>query len=171
MRKMNVLLLFVLIVSVITGCSKDDKEEFTTSFIQIKMKYDKGDKGPEGIVYLFDITNDKVRDNSVYSIYSKGETIVYMRDVNDELVFPVYESSQFKPSKNQDGFYINESIHSLYWYELPFYFESVVSHKFLLVVDLKFGQHTSKVIEWGRRKNLELSKTFKEDYSDKFEEW
>lgn len=172
MRKINLAFLLVFMVSLVAGCSSDDSDDYTTSYVQVKMNYDSSDKGPEGTVFLFDITNDKVKSNDVYFTYLENNYLsAYMRDVNNEFVFPVYKSSLFRPSKDNDGYYINKSFKSIYWYELPSYFENIKSHKFLLVVSLKYNHYTSKVIEWGNKTNLVFEKTFTKEYDDGFEEW
>lgn len=179
MRKINFVLSIAVIITVaFISCSEDD--DFTkTSFINVKMDYDSGDEGPSGYVCLFDITENKVKNHDVsFFTHDTGEKVAFMRDVNNEMVLPVYWPKKFTPSKDTDsGYYINRSIFSIFWNELPSYYEQKDSNKFLLYIRLESTkesnyspQYTSKVINWNNDIDLKYSKTFIKSHQG-FSEW
>ena len=98
--------------------------------------------------------------------------------VNNEMVLPVYWPNKFTPSKDIDsGYYVNRSIFSIFWNELPSYYEQKHSNKFLLYIRLEStkesnytAQYTSKVINWNNNIDLKYNKTFIKSHQG-YSEW
>ena len=179
MKKTSFILSLVVMITItFISCNEDD--DFTkTSFINVKMEYDSGDKGPSGYVCLFDITENKVKNHDVsFFTHDTGEKVAFMRDVNNEMVLPVYWPNKFTPSKDIDsGYYVNRSIFSIFWNELPSYYEQKHSNKFLLYIRLDStkesnytAQYTSKVINWNNNIDLKYNKTFIKSHQG-YSEW
>lgn len=152
--------LFVLfLVLLAVSCEKEEPGQ-NTSFINFTFKFDTGGEGIKCKVYLFDIGNNKFNPD-YYVQFAVNPPV--MLDVNTEVVFPVYSSYEVTPSKGEDGKYINETKHSIFWEELSFPGQS---GDFLIVVKLSNGkyQYSTRETRWNSKDNITLSKTFTRDW-------
>ncbi|GEM_PF-6421651 len=165
---MKRILFFLLLIVpfVFISCSNDDdkEEEPTMMGIKVISKFDTGDKGPEGRVYIFNLDNTHPKD---LNPYFSGD-ICYLRDVNGESIFSIYEA-KIGSDKDASGKYINSSTNAIYTDKLSYlYGKPEIKGKYLLVInvrrnpsDIKYSgnSYSYKEVTFS---NQTLEKTFKQ---------
>lgn len=174
---MKKILPIVLISLFILSCGSDKDEEAKLSTISIAASFDTDGIGPEYRVYLFDLDRTYPKDGEVHLVRkSDMDNIVYMKDVNDEYIYPIYSSSyKEKPNKDNDGKYKNETTSIIFWSDLPANYKNIYKGNFAIAIVLEWKQYSFKKISWNDNSTIKINKTFTRDwdlfYDGMMEEW
>ncbi len=149
----------------LAGCKKEDEGEKVT-WVKIETSYDTDGKGPEGEVCVYDLTHNKITDYTAYRVLDRNyKPLHWIKDVNDESVYPTYIGKLHLDKDQNTGKYINKSSTTIFSYELT------TADKYLIVIDLDSSprRYTYKVIDWPKSKGFTLSKVFERE--DKTNNW
>lgn len=141
MKKM--LLLFATGCALLfTGCSKDDNGSTygwreTNHIVHVTLQYEEDvPKGPEGDVFFFNLNRAHITDYTPY-LYLDDDYVYrcYLRDVNNEFIFPTYQH-KISPSKDfSTGKYINKSVAMALWRELGYYTQTKANVYMVIRID------------------------------------